>query len=462
MRKQQPWFSIICLLMLAAAMFLSGCSAADNKEIPVTLTFWHVYGDQTNSPLNDMVEEFNKTIGAQRGIKVQVTFVSDTNSIHEAVLRSARKEPGAGDLPDMFISYPKTVLAMPDADILIDFHDYFSEDELSDFIPSFLKEGMIDDRLVVFPIAKSTEIMYINQTLFERFARDTGASVEELETWDGLFSLAKKYYQWTDDQTPDQPGDGKPFFANDFHFNYFQIGVESLGESFFSGDQIQYGTAFMRVWDPYADAAIRGSLWLQNGYSTEPFRTGDVIVSTASSASVLYFEDVVTYADNRTEPITIIAKPMPSFSDGRNMVIQRGAGLCAVQSTPQKEEAIAVFLKWLTEPETNARFATSLGYMPVTKSAFSILPDYLENLQDDKYRSLYDAYLKTRESYTFYTPPQLSNYLELEQSFEKNVRSKLRTAAGAFENDGADIVTLKQQALENLQTSLPHSEGWPS
>lgn len=462
MRRQQSRFSILRLILLAAAVTLSGCGTAAIKEVPVTLTFWHVYGDQTDSPLNDLVDEFNETIGSQKEIKVQVTFVSDTNSIHEAVLRSAREEPGAGDLPDMFISYPKTVLAMPDADILVDFHDYFGEDELSDFIPSFLEEGVIAGRQVVFPIAKSTEIMYINQTLFDRFARDTGASIEELETWDGLFALAKKYYQWTDDQTPDEPGDGKPFFAHDFHFNYFQTGVESLGESFFSGGQIQYGSAFMRVWDPYADAAVRGSLWLQNGYSTEPFRTGDVIVSVASSASVLYFEDVVTYADNRAEPITIIAKPVPFFSDGRKMVIQRGAGLCAVKSTPQKEEAIAVFLKWLTDPETNARFATSLGYMPVTRSAFSILPDYFENLKDDKYRSLYEAYSKTRESYTFYTPPQLSNYLEMEQSFEKNVRSKLRAAMGALQNDDADSEMLKRQALENLQASLPRSEGWES
>jgi multiple sugar transport system substrate-binding protein len=65
---------------------------------------------------------------------------------------------------------------MDNPDTLIDFKDYFNDDELSAYIPSFLEEGEIDHRLVVFPTAKSTEIMFINKTLFDRFAEDTGGN----------------------------------------------------------------------------------------------------------------------------------------------------------------------------------------------------------------------------------------------------------------------------------------------
>ena len=44
--------------------------------------------------------------------------------------------------------------------------------------------------------------------------------------------MAEQYAAWTDNQTPDVPGDGKNFFVHDYHFNYFQVGVESLGEKF--------------------------------------------------------------------------------------------------------------------------------------------------------------------------------------------------------------------------------------
>ena len=45
--------------------------------------------------------------------------------------------------------------------------------------------------------------------------------------------------------------------------------------------------------------------------------TGESIVSVASSASVLYYEDIVTYSDNRSEPIEIIARPVPVFKKWR-------------------------------------------------------------------------------------------------------------------------------------------------
>ena len=291
--------------------------------------------------------------------------------------------------------------------------------------------------------------------MFDRFAADTGAALEQLDTWEGLFELSKEYYQWTDAQTPEVPGDGKAFFVHDYHFNYFQVGVESLGEDFFRGNGIAYGKAFSKVWEPYADAAVQGGVWLQEGYATEPLRTGETIVSVASSASVLYYEDIVTYSDNRSEPIEVIARPVPCFENGERLVMQRGAGFCTVKSTPEKERAAAVFLKWLTEPETNVRFVTSVGYMPVTDAAFEVLPDFIENLEDPKYRSLYEAFLETQSSYEFYTAPQLAGYLELEQTFEKNVRSKLRTACSNWRDGEENVEKLGEEALENVKMSLP-------
>jgi hypothetical protein len=74
---------------------LTGCGTVITKADPVTLTLWHVYGEQTDSPLNDLIDEFNETVGAEKGIKIEVTMVSNTNSVHEAVLRAAKRGTGA-------------------------------------------------------------------------------------------------------------------------------------------------------------------------------------------------------------------------------------------------------------------------------------------------------------------------------------------------------------------------------
>ena len=227
-------FRKIAALLLAVFILscFAGCSGTPKEETPTTITVWHVYGGQTDSPLNDLIEQFNQTVGKERQINVQVTSVSNTNTIHELVLAAANGEPGASELPDIFSSYPKTVMALPDDGILVDYQDYFSEEELSAFLPAFVEEGTVNDRLVVLPVAKSTEIMFINQTIFDRFSQATGVTLEDLDTWEGLFKAAEVYADWTDAQTPDIPGDAKSMFVHDYYFNYFQVGAESLGEDF--------------------------------------------------------------------------------------------------------------------------------------------------------------------------------------------------------------------------------------
>lgn len=423
-------FALCCISLL----LFSSCAAPGHKaDQPITLTVWHVYGGQTESPLNDMIDRFNETVGKEQGICVQVGMVSNTNSIHESVLAAANDDPGAAELPDLFISYPKTVIAMPDEDILVDYRDYFSESELNEFIPSFLNEGVLNGRLVILPVAKSTEVLYVNKTAFDRFASATGAELSDLSTWEGLYRLSIAYAEWTDSLTPDVPGDGKTFFVHDYHFNYFQVGVESLGESFFDGDRIAFGPAFEKAWKPYAEAAISGGVWLKGGYATEPLRTGDAVVSVASSASILYYSDIVTYPDNTSEKSELIALPCPVFEDGEKLVMQRGAGFCTLKSTPEREKAAIVFLKWITEPEINTEFTVRAGYMPVTQEAFdAYLPAEVEGLTEAKYIELYDAFMKTQADYTFYTAPQLETYLDLETSFERNVRLQIEAARETY------------------------------
>ena len=65
-------------------------------------------------------------MGNEENIQVQAGSVTNTNTIHENVLSSAFDDPGAEELPDLFVSYPKTVLAMPDDSVLVDYRDYFS------------------------------------------------------------------------------------------------------------------------------------------------------------------------------------------------------------------------------------------------------------------------------------------------------------------------------------------------
>ena len=121
---------IFLLAALAAGLVLCLAACGETNGDPVTVTLWHVYGGEVNSPMNALVEEFNRTVGQEQGIRVRVDSVSNSGVIHESVLAAAYKDPGAPELPDLFVSYPKTVLALPDENILADYRDYFTDEEL--------------------------------------------------------------------------------------------------------------------------------------------------------------------------------------------------------------------------------------------------------------------------------------------------------------------------------------------
>ena len=61
---------IICLAIIIPCF--SGCAQqkAPSPENPITLTMWHVYGSQTTSPLNTIIDEFNRTVGKENGITI--------------------------------------------------------------------------------------------------------------------------------------------------------------------------------------------------------------------------------------------------------------------------------------------------------------------------------------------------------------------------------------------------------
>ncbi|MBR3881377.1 MAG: hypothetical protein IKJ34_07285 [Mailhella sp.] len=82
-------FSLILAVLLALP--LAGCrDGLLDPDEPVRLSFWHVYGAQSDSPMNRLVERFNLTEGKKRGIIVNVTSLSNTVAIHFPLVAAAK------------------------------------------------------------------------------------------------------------------------------------------------------------------------------------------------------------------------------------------------------------------------------------------------------------------------------------------------------------------------------------
>ncbi len=408
---------ILAAFLLAGSM--AGCAQGEADE-PVTLTIWHVYGSQTESPLNELIDEFNATRGKEAGVFVSVVSVTNSSEIDEALAASAHGEPGAAPMPDLFTAYPRVAEEIG-LDRLLDWNDYLCEAERVAYVDAFLSEGTVGGRLLALPIAKSTELLFLNRTLFDRFAADTGASEEELLHFESLFALCSRYYDWS--------GGLDMFQINDF-YHYFLVNIAGLGGQFIQNGRpdCQSGE-FEQVYLPMAQAAIHGGLCTGGGYASDRWKTAEVISNIGSTAGILYLRDYVTYTDNTTEAIETAVYPYPTFAGAAPVVLQRGAGLFAVKSGDErKNEAAAVFAGWITERQHNLDFVLASGYLPVTKEAFDALPSERSRVENPKYRLLYDTVERMYGVYTFCTLPLYDGAGGTQEHFEEIVKDVLAGA----------------------------------
>jgi len=413
---------------------------------PVTLSIWHVYGAQTRSPMNTLIERFNKTVGKECGIIISVTSVTNSTAIHDALVAAARNQPGSGELPDLFTCYPKTLVAMGSG-MALDWGKFFTEEDLKSYVPQFIEECKIDGVLRLFPIAKSTNALFINRTIFDRFSQDTGASYADLATWEGIFRTAARYQEWSH---------GKAFFMCDDWLQYAMLNTEALGEPFFAGRAVRWDNpALLKVWKPLAEAAVNGQVCLTPGFATKPMMMGNAICGVESTASILYFKDTVTLSDNSTMPLRLLVLPEPRFAGAKRLDIQRGVGLCARPSTPEKEYASAVFCKWLTEAENNLPFVIQGGYLPVRKDSFEKLRKAEDvNFPDERYRALYAMILKIYAETDFFLPPSFEEYGAIERSFAAALREVLSAAKSLAPDTEKDSDNLARVTLARMEERL--------
>lgn len=420
---------ILITIGIILTFLVIGCRGIKlDPKSPVTITMWHNFGGQMQSVMDELIDEFNSTIGRKKGVIISVTSISASKEIQEKLLMIAAGDPGAPEMPNIVTAYPKTALILSEQGLLAPLDDQFTSKELDAYLPQFIKEGQLPDgKLYVFPIAKSTEVLFVNQTLFDRFSAATGVTLDSLATFEGIAAAAVKYYNWTNSLTPNLPNDGKAFYTADSWFNIAQVGVAQLGDELVNPDHLDVTTAsFRRIWDITILPALAGGYAITNSYSSELSKTGEIVCSIGSTAGILFYGDSIIYPDNTYEATTYTILPYPIFKGGKKFALQRGAGMCVARSSPQKEYAAALFLKWFTQPEQNMRFVSSTGYLPVTKKAFkNNMKREIDSAKTPNLKKLLEAATQMYEEYTFLVPPNYVEFDRLSKEYEYKIKQTM-------------------------------------
>ena len=193
--------------LLAGALLLgtSACGTQGTASFasPVELTVWTYYNGDQLETFNRLVEEFNDTVGRERNIEVIASGQGSVNDLETNVMNAAEGKVGAEAMPNIFSAYADTAYAIDRMGLVVDLAPYLDEKEREKYIEAYLEEGDFDGdgSIKIFPTAKCTELMFLNDTDWQKFAKAAGADYSDLSTVEGVVRTAEKYYDWTDAQT---------------------------------------------------------------------------------------------------------------------------------------------------------------------------------------------------------------------------------------------------------------------
>lgn len=384
----------ITAAVLASVLVLQTGACSKKEEVldaknPVTVTVWTYYSGYQQTAFEEMVTKFNEGVGKKEGIVVESVAQGSIDGLVEELNKSVEGKAGAQELPDAVCIYPDTASELEEKDVLIALDEYFTKEELEKYVDNFIEEGRFTEggELKLIPVSKSTELMIYNKTDFDKFALETGVTVEDMQTMEKMVEVSEKYYQWTDSLTPDIAEDGKAFFGRDSLENYIILGSAQLGHPVLTLDDNNQGQCTLdketmrTLWDNYYVPYINGYFGAYGKFRSDDAKLGKLLVSVGSSSGVNYFPTEVTLEDDTTYAIEVGIYEAPGFEGGQNLMAQQGAGFGVVGSDEASQYATVQFLKWITQKEQNMEFAIGANYMPVLKESVDkkTLETYFEN-----------------------------------------------------------------------------------
>ena len=103
-------------------------------------------------------------------------------------MNAAEGKVGAEAMPNIFSAYADTAYAIDRMGLVVDLAPYLDEKKREKYIEAYLEEGDFDGdgSIKIFPTAKCTELMFLNDTDWQKFAQAAGADYSDLSTVEGV------------------------------------------------------------------------------------------------------------------------------------------------------------------------------------------------------------------------------------------------------------------------------------
>ena len=416
---------ILSFVLIFAALFLTvGCEAGGggnvkkNNEIPeyteeelknlkADVTFWHAMGQANQAAIDKIIKSFNKLYP---NITVTQASQGGYTDLRDKVLKSVR----AGNQPTIAQVYPDHVSLYLEGNAVRELDSYINHPtygltatQVADYIQTYYAEGKIYDMkgtLYSLPFNKSTEVMFINASWFEKNGllakynlgeiKTTAAGIKYFElaegghlTWEDIeeistfFKQTSEYQQLSETEKKDNYAFSYDSASNLFITitqqwggQYTELTGENTGKFVF--DNAQSKAAVQWYLNHYkAGEFVTAAAWNAD-YTSDKFKAGNVKMTVGSSAGCSYNDPGEAFVLG-VLPYPQKAAAYGKGTEGGEYVIQQGTNVALFNcANPDEELAGWLFLRFLTswtpnidvEDQATYIWCTETGYFPILQS----------------------------------------------------------------------------------------------
>jgi multiple sugar transport system substrate-binding protein/sn-glycerol 3-phosphate transport system substrate-binding protein len=368
------------LLVLPLVLFGQGKDLAGDKSAEyrgadptgTTITYWYQHTGANGDAMQKMIADFNAANPWK--ITVNGEYAGPYDQIYNKMVVAI----AAGNPPELVVAYQNQSATYQVNNALVDMNAYVTDPkwgigkDLGDFFEGFINQDVnaqFGGARLGFPPNRSLEVMYYDMTLL----KSVGINAPP-RTWTE-FALDCR-------RVTNKDKDTYGYALDNLDASHVYALVISRGGEFARPDGKGYtlNTPQMKA----AMLYMRG-LILQGVARKIPKKYDDQTdfgngraAFTLSSTSGLSFYDKAVKA-NKDGPFQWGIAPVPQLTaSGAPAIDLYGASVSIPKSTPQKQLAAWLFIKWFSEPQQQAQWAHVSKYFPVRKSSEKLIADLLD------------------------------------------------------------------------------------
>jgi multiple sugar transport system substrate-binding protein/sn-glycerol 3-phosphate transport system substrate-binding protein len=363
----------LCFLVAAAGAVCSQAGGLLGVEpTGAAVTYWYQHSGSNGEAMQKMIEDFN--ISNQWKITVKGEYQGPYDQLYNKMAAAI----AAGNPPELVVAYQNQAATYAENEALVDLDVYVKDPtwglgrDLGDFFSGFINQDLnaqFGGKRLGFPPNRSIEVLYVNLSLLKSV---------------GIATAPRTWTEFAQDCALVTRGEkGTYGYALDsLDASHVYAIVISRGGEFARADGRGYTLntlqmkETMRFMSELIKRGVARKIAKKYDDQTE-FGTGAAAFALGSTSGLSSYANAVSASKNGPAEWNIAPVPQQTAT-APPAVDLFGASLSIPKTTPKKQLAAWLFVRWLSQPRQQARWAHVSKYFPVRKSAEPLMKDLLD------------------------------------------------------------------------------------